>query len=548
MPDHTPFAWKAVLGLVAIALLLAASFAERGAPGPLRARVRAALLAASVLVSLAAFTNLGRFHDIARWPGFAHYWEHFHYQLGSRFFPELGYDGLYAASVEAQRELSPNVEPEARIRDLTDYGWVRTDVDTEVFAAARARFAPARWQAFVRDHAEYQRVLGTGTMAAIRSDHGYNPTPWWTFVARTFTRFVDPTPLGLSALALLDVALLAAAFVAIARTFGAWAACAALAVFGTGYGWRFYYNGGALLRFDWLAASLLGACALARGRSRLAGAAVGYAAMVRLFPALLLVGPAVLALLEAHRSWNAGARTLRDLVPRWARELALGFAAMVAIALVAGSLAGRGPGAWLEFADKIALHRATSSPNKVALAVAARGGPEVVRAIATGVPPDAWPRSAAGVEEVKRARRPLELALAGVVAIAFAAALRRASPIEALCLSAAAVPFALLQLDDYYGVVLVLVALVGTRAPALAVVAFSALLCAAHAMLDPAAIATPSAASFGAASELERLSAAANGVRYAAASTVMWVGVVAWLAARGFRGRRGARDRARARA
>ncbi|MBC7173557.1 MAG: hypothetical protein H5U40_14045, partial [Polyangiaceae bacterium] len=29
--------------------------------------------------------------------GYVHHWETFHYVLGSKYFPELGYDGLYLA-------------------------------------------------------------------------------------------------------------------------------------------------------------------------------------------------------------------------------------------------------------------------------------------------------------------------------------------------------------------------------------------------------------------------------------------------------------------
>ena len=80
-------------------------------------RVRDGLLIAIGLVSCAAWWNLGRFH----FSPFIHYYEFYHYYLGAKYAPELGYTRLYECTVAAEDEfahLGPRLE-RAPIRDLT---------------------------------------------------------------------------------------------------------------------------------------------------------------------------------------------------------------------------------------------------------------------------------------------------------------------------------------------------------------------------------------------------------------------------------------------
>jgi hypothetical protein len=96
------------------------------------------------LVAVAAYYNFGGFHQ----PGWIHHWEQFHYQLGSKYFPELGYDGLYAASLTAQTESRPDVDLQPWARDLRTN---RVELTQEILAHGREvkeRFTPARWREF----------------------------------------------------------------------------------------------------------------------------------------------------------------------------------------------------------------------------------------------------------------------------------------------------------------------------------------------------------------------------------------------------------------
>ena len=77
-----------------------------------------------------------------------HYWDAFHYFVGAKYLPELGYTGLYESAWVAGREVGAFADI-AWIRDLPTYG-VR-DVRSIDPAAVRARFTEARWQAFKAD-------------------------------------------------------------------------------------------------------------------------------------------------------------------------------------------------------------------------------------------------------------------------------------------------------------------------------------------------------------------------------------------------------------
>jgi hypothetical protein len=253
------------------------------------------------------------------------------------------------------------------------------------------------------------------------------------------------------------------AFAAVFRTFGLRAGCASLAVFGLVHGWRYLYLG-AFLRLDWLAAAMLGLCQLERRRFGWAGVGIGYAASVRLFPALLLFGPAVHAL----RAWTRGER------PRWPLQLAAGFGLSVALMGLAGGFAGRGFGAWTEFAADIERHADTWAPTKVGLAnVVANGAVWLEFAAGTASFGGPWPNPPRRVESWNRDHRAARAALAcGLLAVLAFAAWRL--PLrEATALGLAAV-FVAIPLGSYYWVMLLLLPLCGGTAAAIALLALSA--------------------------------------------------------------------------
>jgi len=411
-----------------------------------RPRLERGLCLALAATALASFANFGELrHQTDR--GFVHRWEHFHYHLGSKYFPELGYDGLYVASLAAQHASHPGLAMGRRLRDLRTNRSTRAGDASAHRREVRARFTPERWQSFVADHAAFAESGGERFLGGVRSDHGYNPTPAFTFVARLATAHAPVGPRASLALALVDPLLLGLAFVFVFRSFGLRVGCLALAVVGLGFGWRYNYLG-ALLRLDWLAAVLVGVSLLARGRAGAAGALVGYAAAVRLFPLLFALGPALLAV----RAWRRGER------PAWARRFFTGLALALGLALVAGSLAGRGPGAWLEFAERIALHQATWASTRVGLETAVRHGPAALAAGFAGAPPERPGQAEAA--RVNGERWPIRALLAAAMLALFALAVRRATPAQASALGVAAI-WALTPAGAYYWILLAVAPLAG---------------------------------------------------------------------------------------
>jgi hypothetical protein len=85
----------------------------------------------------------------------------------------------------------------------------------------------------------------------------------------------------------IDLVLVASMFVAIGMVFGELALLAGLLFFFWTFSSVWPLVGHGLLRFDWLAASVLALCAAQRQRMALAGGLLAYAALMRVFPALL---------------------------------------------------------------------------------------------------------------------------------------------------------------------------------------------------------------------------------------------------------------------
>jgi len=297
-----------------------------------------------------AYPNLGFFHVHYKSP--IHWHETFHYFMGAKYLPELGYTRIYEATWVAGRELGA-FAPIRRVRDLATYAL--RDVASIDAAAVRARFAPARWQAFKRDllvfgpHIEdWERVF---------FDHGYNDPPPRALALHLLVRWLPATPHTLTLLTSLDYAIVLAAFWAVWRAFGGLAAALAFAYLALSFFARFDFIGGSPLRWDWIAALLLGAAALARGAGAAAGLGFGYAVLARVFPVLFLV-PLGIKWMQARLTGARDPALARALVA----AAALGLT--VSLTLVAVPRTRELTG---EFTAKIRLHNQGTYTNHVGL-------------------------------------------------------------------------------------------------------------------------------------------------------------------------------------
>ena len=404
-----------------------------------------AALGLVAVLAAAAHLNFFTFHS----GHFTHFAENFHYQLGSKYFPEVGYDGLYQASVAAQAESAPSLPLPREIRDLLTNAFIpvrRVDAHREEVIR---RFTPDRWRSFVKDHSEFLDRSYIHNLNEARHDHGYNPTPTWTFVARLFNAWLPLDATTIPILALLDWVILGATFVVVFRTYGSGVGATALLLFGVGYPWRYGWVGGGFLRYDWLAAIVIGTCLLKRRRFGAAGFLFAYSAAVRLFPALILFGVAAVA------AWGLIRRTSVS----WAVRFGAGALAGAVVFFLAGAMTGRGFAAWPEFVHNIEKHHDTWSTNRAGLEFAVVTTPKTMLSrIPISLPLSQ--RSAMWQEEMnlaQRARRPLCLGLAILLVAGAAAAAATSRPDEGAAIGVTAV-FAGLVLSCYYWVVLVVLA------------------------------------------------------------------------------------------
>jgi hypothetical protein len=411
----------------------------------------------AAVVSVVAYFNFGIFHGqnfrSTGQPQVAHESEQFHYQLGSKYFPELGFDGLYAASFAAQQESHPRRRLPNTFRDLRNNRISETEVLRPEMARVAARFSPDRWRQFVADNAYFMDGAPAPVLNRMRKDHGYNPSPAWTAVARLFDRNRPLTESRVLVMANLDVLLLTFAFALVFHSFGARVGCGAVVLFGLGFAGRYGWTGGGFLRMDWFAAVLAACCMFKRDRAFVAGLLIGYAASVRLFPAAFLFGPGVLALREVFRR----------AVPWGFLRTAGGFALAIVVAVLWSSAGDRGVSAWSEFGDRMRTLQLSSMRNIVGLEQVALFGSDILRQVARSDRDANWDLQREDIIRVRAERRVPYLLVQIVSLLLVGAAAWRSPPWAATALSMVAI-FVIAPAAGYYWVMTTAAALCGRRA------------------------------------------------------------------------------------
>jgi hypothetical protein len=391
-----------------------------------------------VLLGAAAlsYPNFGFLH--LRW-GHIHYWDAYHYFMGPKYLPELGYTRLYEATVVAVRELG-ELGTVTHVRDLTTYSY--QGVDAIDAPAIRGRFAPERWEAFKRDLAFFSPRLQPWS-GPLR-DHGYNDPPPRAFMLHLLLRWVPATLVTLSVLTSLDYVLLLVGYVAVRRAFGEIPAALAFAFFFLSFFARFDFIGGSILRWDWIVAVLVGLAAFARGSGLVAGLCLGYAVLARLFPILFLV-PLGMKWVQA-RLRRSGHETLATCLC-----VAVGAMLLVGVGLAAlGATESLVP----EYIARMQLHTAVPSINRVGFGslLTVYGTPWLMNA-------DGRPYV---LQDALVAARPASSLLALISASYLLLALpliRRAAPLESVMYAVPLVFFALSPSGYYYSFLVLLVLL-----------------------------------------------------------------------------------------
>lgn len=363
------------MGLLAAVVVLREVFPPRKYPA--HRVVTLSTLGICAFVSFMSFFNLGKpqFYDQGRGqPSFIHTFDTRVYFPQAKYFEELGFDGVYLASVAAvaDNRYNGNLAPlrSTELRDLTTHRMVRVaDVEDQV-RAIKGRFSEERWRSLLDDMKYFQDHMGPDFLRTLH-DHGGNATPVWIAIARLLFANTDASDTTLLIGAALDPILLLLTFLAIGFTFGPRTAFVACVVFGANDFYMFGTNwGGATLRHDWMAYLGFGICALKRRWFWTAGIFLGLAALIRAFPVVVGVAaglPVLWWVVDQHRTtkrWPSWA-TLReahgDIL-----KVALGAAACVVAALVITSIIF-GVDRWVEWLHKVSLLSRDPHTNHVSL-------------------------------------------------------------------------------------------------------------------------------------------------------------------------------------
>jgi hypothetical protein len=381
-----------------------------------------------------------------------HWSEFYHYLLATRYFHDVGYSGLYDATVIADHEDDPDHwNGDLLMRSLVTYDLVPRAQVLPRADAIRAAFTPDRWEAFKRDVAVFRAALGQDWRSSrVQQDHGYNGTPLTTLLLGGLSRapFFDTRTFVLTA-AWADTFLMVAAAIVVGRLVGAFEGALLLFVWAVNPFNDFMTIGGAYLRSTHFLALVLMAIAWARGRAATAGGALAIATGLRVYPLFLAAGLGAQTLLSPRR---------RTLWPP-ARRFAAGFAiVLLAVVLLTSLLPGPGgENPWVTYAAKLRLHARQLSYNVISLQyLFFYGGNHNAAAIA-----QSWQegRNLTWVAEATKAFDAhrggyLAALLAGLAGMAFA--LRRGAPEDGLYAGLALV-FALQHLSHYDWVVLSIV-------------------------------------------------------------------------------------------
>ncbi len=336
---------KVVVAIACGALLAWGIVLRRTARPDAHRRLRDGLLLTLGVLGALCWTNLLKFH-FGSFPvesplGYVHVYDTFHYYAGSKYFSELGYTRLYDCIVAADLEVFSRREIGQRsFRNLETNRLERPTAVLRDPSLCTRHFSPERWEDFQRDLDWFRPRIHLWNQMTF--DWGYNPTPVWTLAGTALTNTAPASRGQIGVLTLLDFALLLAMWGLVGWAFGWRTTCVALVFWGTSVPSSYLWAGGSLLRQGWLVTSVAGICLLRRHHTVSAGFFFGYAALLRIFPGI------VLATLGFKALWQAWRAPGRRLAPAHAR-VALGALLSVAILVPLSAVATGGFESWQGF-------------------------------------------------------------------------------------------------------------------------------------------------------------------------------------------------------
>lgn len=409
------------------------------------ARRNRTMLIALGLVALFAVASYYRFGRFRRDGSFVHHHEFYHYYMGSKYFPELGYDGLYAATHRALLDNDAALSDAIGVvKNLRTYRLESPAVSLERATGVVRSFSDARWQAFKRDVAFFQTRISPEGWQFLLVDHGYNATPFWNLLGCLFSSHLPLSDGTLGLLAALDLLLIAGMLAGVAWAFDLKTALLFAIFFFANFFATFDFTGGGFLRQLWLAALVGFVCCFQKRHMIAAGVCLAVAVLDRAFPLVFLLLPALLFVRESWaRRWSRRA---------YARVLA-SFALSVVLLGGLTMIRSGGVNAWASWYRNIRAHNQWFYINQISLRNLFVVNPATTRAVtAAGWDEALWQRERETLDaRTRNTLRALRIVL-GVFLIALLA--RKKEPGVGLALLSFA-PFLLFYPANYYCIFLI---------------------------------------------------------------------------------------------
>src|SRR3954464_7080143 len=298
------------LAIVACLLLIWGIKLERQGRAQYLAKLRDGFLAVIGVVSFLCYFNFGMWH----FPNRIHQWDTFHYYVGSKYFKELSYDRLYECVAIADSE-APGLRRRVELRKVMNLRTNMMEGTQHILAhpeECKGHFTPERWEAFKHDVAHFRGKHDVKRWEEAQTDHGYNGSPVWNILGTWLSNTAPASDAQINWITWIDPLFIVGLTLLSLWAFGWRTTCVALAVFATNFPSRFYWTGGAMLRWDWLFYFVGGICLVKKEYPLLGGFFLGYSTLLRIFPVFVFMGPILVALRQmwgTHKSdddphWN----------------------------------------------------------------------------------------------------------------------------------------------------------------------------------------------------------------------------------------------------
>lgn len=307
-------------------------------------------------ITIVAAFNYFRFNKTA-FVEVDHYMDSVYYYTNSKYYEELGHHDLYTAILVADQEGANRLRNIKRIRDLRTEKFISRNeaLSSENVERIKAQFTPERWDAFKHDVGFFTQRWHDWSYLMI--DRGYNPPATWTTIGGFLSNRVPVE--NLKILASIDMVLMLAAFVFIARAFGMHTLLFALLWYFVTFSGKWPVLGQAFLRFDWIAALVIGVCLLKMQRPAWAGGLFMFSVLCRVFPAVFVFPYVIYLVLDTIRE-----KKLRQFHRHFIAGAVVVFVVQVGLTVIA-----IGPNSLVETVESLKIHSKSFSAHRNGLGV-----------------------------------------------------------------------------------------------------------------------------------------------------------------------------------